>query len=344
MAVRIGYLLPTRESVMEGRHAAAPLLKLAETAEDLGYDSVWVGDSLLARPRHEPLTLLAGVAGRTTNIALGTAILLPALRNPVVMAHQISTLDQVSDGRTIIGVGIATDQENIRNEFMAAGVPFEKRVGRMLEGLRLCRALWSGEAVDWDGRWTVKQGILGPMPVQENGPPIWIGGGAEAMIRRGYAYLNKKLDEKIIPELINQFLEYYESNCTKKTKLYPNILEILKGLKEKEIKICICTNKRQYLAEKIIKELQIDNFFDVVVGSQKSIQLKPSTEMLEIFLKKLLLKPKDVIFIGDSTKDIIPANILGMTSVFVKYGYGKIKESNKADFQISNAKELENFF
>tara|TARA_B100000927_G_C16385959_1_gene437367 strand:- start:221 stop:877 length:657 start_codon:yes stop_codon:yes gene_type:complete len=171
-----------------------------------------------------------------------------------------------------------------------------------------------------------------------------VGGGAEAMIRRGYAYLNKKLDEKIIPELINQFLEYYESNCTKKTKLYPNILEILKSLKEKEIKICICTNKRQYLAEKIIKELQIDNFFDVVVGSQKSIQLKPSTEMLEIFLKKLLLKPKDVIFIGDSTKDIIPANILGMTSVFVKYGYGKIKESNKADFQISNAKELEIFF
>ena len=171
-----------------------------------------------------------------------------------------------------------------------------------------------------------------------------VGGGAEAMIRRGYSYLNKKLDEKIIPELINQFLEYYESNCTKKTKLYPNILEILKSLKEKEIKICICTNKRQYLAEKIIKELQIDNFFDVIVGSQKSIQLKPSTEMLEIFLKKLLLKPKDVIFIGDSTKDIIPANILGMTSVFVKYGYGKIKESNKADFQISNAKELEIFF
>jgi len=171
-----------------------------------------------------------------------------------------------------------------------------------------------------------------------------VGGGAEAMIRRGYAYLNKKLDEKIIPELINQFLEYYKSNCTKKTKLYPNIIEILKSLKEKEIKICICTNKRQYLAEKIIKELQIDNFFDVIVGSQKSIQLKPSTEMLKIFLKKLSLKPKDVIFIGDSTKDIIPANILGMTSVFVKYGYGKIKESSKADFQISNAKELENFF
>ena len=64
MATRIGYLLPTRESIMEGRPEAEPLLGLAERAERLGYDSVWVGDSLLARPRHEPITLLAGVAGR----------------------------------------------------------------------------------------------------------------------------------------------------------------------------------------------------------------------------------------------------------------------------------------
>ena len=184
MTLRIGYLLPTRESVMEGRHAAAPLLRLAEKAEDLGYDSIWVGDSLLARPRHEPITLLAGVAGRTSRVELGTAILLPALRNPVVMAHQIATLDQVSDGRIIIGVGIATDQKNIRHEFTAAGVPFEKRVGRMLEGLRLCRALWSGDPVNWDGRWKVENGTLGPIPVQKNGPPIWIGGGAEANIKR----------------------------------------------------------------------------------------------------------------------------------------------------------------
>ena len=107
MPIPIGYLLPTRESVMEGRPEAAPLLKLAQKAEGLGYDSIWVGDSLLARPRHEPLTLLAGVAGCTDHVKLGTAILIPALRNPVVMAHQIATLDQVSDGRTIIGVGIA---------------------------------------------------------------------------------------------------------------------------------------------------------------------------------------------------------------------------------------------
>ena len=184
MPIPIGYLLPTRESVMEGRPEAAPLLKLAQKAEGLGYDSIWVGDSLLARPRHEPLTLLAGVAGRTDNVKLGTAILIPALRNPVVMAHQIATLDQVSDGRTIIGVGIAANVPNIQQEFKSAGVPWEKRVGRMLEGLRLCRALWRGKPVNWDGRWQVEEGVLGPEPVQEGGPPIWIGGNAEANVNR----------------------------------------------------------------------------------------------------------------------------------------------------------------
>jgi alkanesulfonate monooxygenase SsuD/methylene tetrahydromethanopterin reductase-like flavin-dependent oxidoreductase (luciferase family) len=99
MQLKLGYLLPTREQIMEGLPGAAPLLSLAERAETLGYDSVWVGDSLLARPRHEPLTLLAGVAGRTRRIELGTAVLLPALRNPVVLAHIVATLDQVSEGR-----------------------------------------------------------------------------------------------------------------------------------------------------------------------------------------------------------------------------------------------------
>src|SRR5579885_1751982 len=153
MSPRIGYLLPTREQVMEGRPAAAPLLALAERAEGLGYDSLWVGDSILARPRHEPLSLLAAVAARTRRAELGTAVLLPALRNPVVLAHQVATLDQISEGRFILGVGIASDVPNIRAEFVACGVPFEHRVGRMLDGLRLMRALWTGEPVSWNGRW-----------------------------------------------------------------------------------------------------------------------------------------------------------------------------------------------
>src|SRR5215471_5924742 len=102
MAPRLGYLLPTRERVMEGRSHTGPLLALAERAEGLGFDSLWVGDSLLARPRHDPLTLLAAVAARTRKVRLGTAVFLPALRNPVVLAHQLATLDQISEGRLVL--------------------------------------------------------------------------------------------------------------------------------------------------------------------------------------------------------------------------------------------------
>jgi probable F420-dependent oxidoreductase len=190
MSTRIGYLLPTREKIMAGEPDAAPLLALAERAERLGFDSIWVGDSITARPRHEPLTLLAAVAGRTSRVELGTAVLLPALRNPVVLAHLVATLDQVSQGRFILGVGIAADVPNIRAEFAACGVPFEKRVGRMMEGLRLMRALWTGQPVDWDGRWKVERGVVGPTPHRPGGPPLWVGGSLPASIERAGRYFD----------------------------------------------------------------------------------------------------------------------------------------------------------
>jgi alkanesulfonate monooxygenase SsuD/methylene tetrahydromethanopterin reductase-like flavin-dependent oxidoreductase (luciferase family) len=184
MPPQIGYLLPTRERVMEGRPETASLLDLAMRAESLGFDSVWVGDSLLARPRHDPLTLLAAAAARTQRVTLGTAVFLPALRSPVVLAHQLATLDQISQGRLILGAGIASDVPNIRAEFAAAGVPFEARVGRMMEGLRLCRALWTGKPVNWEGRWPVQGGVLGPTPYRAGGPPIWMAGSVRPALER----------------------------------------------------------------------------------------------------------------------------------------------------------------
>ncbi len=175
MTISIGYLLPTREQVMNGQPETRELLRLAEHAQALGFDSLWVGDSLLARPRHDPLTILAAVAARTTGVSIGTAILLPVLRNPVVLAQQIATLDQISEGRLILGVGIGADTPAIRAEFTAAGVLFESRLGRTLEGLRLCRALWSGEPVQWNGRWQLDGQVLGPTPYRRGGPPIWMG-------------------------------------------------------------------------------------------------------------------------------------------------------------------------
>ncbi len=190
MATRLGYLLPTREKIMAGEPAATPLLDLAARAERLGFDAIWIGDSLFARPRHAPLTLMTAIAARLKRVEVGTAVLLPALHNPVLLAHQVATLDQVAEGRVILGVGIAADVPNIRAEFTAAGVPFEKRVGRMMEGLRLMRALWTGKRVDWDGRWKVEGAVLGPTPHRPGGPPLWVGGSLPASIDRAGRYFD----------------------------------------------------------------------------------------------------------------------------------------------------------
>jgi probable F420-dependent oxidoreductase len=184
MGVEFGVLIPTREVVMSGRPQTAPLLTMAERAEAAGFDSVWIGDSITARPRHEPLTLMAAIAARTRRVRLGTGVLLPALRNPVVLAHVVGTLDRVAEGRVILGVGIAADMPAIRREFSAVGVPFERRVGRFLETLEICRALWSRDHVSFKGtHFTLEDVTMEPKPPRSGGPPIWIGGSGPTALR-----------------------------------------------------------------------------------------------------------------------------------------------------------------
>jgi len=184
MAVELGYLLPTREMIMSGQNETSGMLDLSTNAEALGFDGIWIGDSLTARPRHEPLAMLAAVAARVPRVLIGTAVLLPALRNPVLLAHQAATIDRISEGRLVLGVGIARDVPSIRAEFEAAGVPFEKRVGRMMEGLQLARALWSGEPVTWGGRWTLDKATVGPTPHRPGGPLLWSAGTLPAALER----------------------------------------------------------------------------------------------------------------------------------------------------------------
>ena len=184
MAVEFGVLIPTREVVMSGRPETGPLLAMAERAEAAGFDSVWIGDSITARPRHEPLTLMSAIAARTRRVRIGTGVLLPALRPPVVLAHVIGTLDRVAEGRVILGVGIAADAPTIRKEFAAAGVPWDRRVGRFLETLEICRALWSRDHVAFHGKhFTLDDVTMEPKPPRAGGPPIWIGGSGPTALR-----------------------------------------------------------------------------------------------------------------------------------------------------------------
>jgi len=184
MAVEFGVLIPTRETIMSGRPETGPLLTMAERAEAAGFDAVWIGDSITARPRHEPLTLMAAIAARTRRVRLGTGVLLPALRNPVVLAHLIGTVDRVAEGRVILGVGIAADTPAIRKEFAACGVPWDRRVGRFLETIEICRALWQRDNVSFTGKhFTLDGSTVEPKPHRAGGPPIWIGGSGPTGLR-----------------------------------------------------------------------------------------------------------------------------------------------------------------
>ena len=175
---------------MSGEPETGRLMALAERAEQLGYQSIWVGDSITSRPRHEPLTMLTAIAMRTTNATLGTAVLLPALRHPVAMAHQVATLDRLAEGRLVLGVGIGGDTPSNRAEFAALGVDFERRLGRMNEHLALCRKLWSGKPVDHDGEfYTVENVSIGPSAHTPGGPPLWVtGSSAPGQRRAGTRY------------------------------------------------------------------------------------------------------------------------------------------------------------
>jgi alkanesulfonate monooxygenase SsuD/methylene tetrahydromethanopterin reductase-like flavin-dependent oxidoreductase (luciferase family) len=102
----------------------------------------------------------------------------------VVLAHLVATVDRVAEGRVILGVGIAADGPAIRKEFAACGVPWDRRVGRFLETLEICRALWTRDGVTFSGKhFTLEGSTVEPKPHRPGGPPIWIGGGGPTAFR-----------------------------------------------------------------------------------------------------------------------------------------------------------------
>lgn len=183
----VGYLLPTRDAVALGRPTARPLIGLGERAEALGFDAVWIGDGPLARPRHDPLSMIAALAARTTRIHLATGVLLAALRSPLLLAQAVATIDQIAEGRLLLGVGAGFPSAETERQFEAVGVAYPGRVGRMAETIAAIRALWTapGEAVSYDGRYvTLSDVALEPPPHRAGGPPIWLAGAGEAAERR----------------------------------------------------------------------------------------------------------------------------------------------------------------
>ena len=174
--VKLGLLLPTR-GLLLGESApenADRVLDMARRAEDAGLDSVWVGDSLIAKPRLEPLSTLAAVAACTKRVRLGTAVLLAALRHPVLLAQTMATVDLISQGRLLIaaGVGGAFNDEQ-RAEWRAAGVSPSRRASRLEEVLEIVKGLGSGQPLDFPGRhFDLERVSMEPLPVQSGGVPL----------------------------------------------------------------------------------------------------------------------------------------------------------------------------
>jgi alkanesulfonate monooxygenase SsuD/methylene tetrahydromethanopterin reductase-like flavin-dependent oxidoreductase (luciferase family) len=169
-----GLLLPSREALLWADGDLKIVVDAGRRAEQSGFDSLWVGDSLLARPRGEPLSLLAALAGATRRPRLGTAVLLPLLRSPLSMAHAVATLDRVAEGRVILGIGPGAELPGTHAELKALGVQSDRRVSAMLSAIERCRRLWRNE----------EQGLdLQPRPLQPGGPPIWVGGNGPRMLR-----------------------------------------------------------------------------------------------------------------------------------------------------------------
>ena len=174
----MGVLLPTRGVLVYakgGRPRVELNWQMAETAERIGYDSVWVGDSITSKPRLEPLAVMAALAARTHRVKIGTAVMLNALRHPVHLAHSIATIDNISDGRIILGLGAGrSNNQMFVDEHAAVGVPIEERAARMEESIDVLRKLWTEDNVsNPEGFYPLTGMTLEPRPVQQP-VPIWL--------------------------------------------------------------------------------------------------------------------------------------------------------------------------
>ena len=218
------------------------LLDLAVHSESLGYDSVWVGDNFFSKPRMESITTLSAIAARTNRVSLGTASLISPLRNTIWLALAWGTLDQISKGRTILGLCVGGGSAEAGGpgftaEFDVARGPYKKR-GQLLEKqVEVLRELWTKGAVERDDEFHTISGIdLKPKAAKEGGPPIWISSNpqvfdlnapiVERMLRRIARLADGWMSCTATPEeyrsIWNRILEYAEECGRSPDELTPS--------------------------------------------------------------------------------------------------------------------------
>ena len=188
--MQLGFAVPVSGSWATSTNC----LEIAGKAEDLGYTSLWTFQRLLSpldgnvpvldpqyRRVQDPLATVAFLAGRTTTARLGVAVVNMPYYAPIVLAKLLTTIDHLSDGRLDAGLGIGWSP----HEFEAVGASLGERAARAEDFLACLRAIWTEEVVEYEGKfYRVPRSRVDPKPVQQPHPPILLGGGAEAALRR----------------------------------------------------------------------------------------------------------------------------------------------------------------
>ena len=177
--VQIGVSIP--QIFPDGQIDMALVREFVARAETLGYHSLWTQEQVLGQsPILEPISLLNYAAAVSSKAKLGVSVMVLSMRNPVQLAKSLASLDQMSNGRLIVGVGMATSRH-----YTALGSPQERRVARFLEWLQVMKALWTEPVVSYQGDfWRLEGASMEPKPVQRPHPPVWFGGAHPDALRR----------------------------------------------------------------------------------------------------------------------------------------------------------------
>ena len=209
--MKIGFSLSNNQGIEDVQE----ILRLATRAEELGFDSVWASEHVFNvsyvqerignRHCYEPLTILTYVAATTKTIGLGTSVLVLPYHNPIRLAKTAATLDVVSGGRLILGVGVGV----IEQELEAMGSPFGERGAITDETIAIMKELWTQEDPSYQGRFHSFSGMkFTPKPVQKPHIPIIIGGTSRAAVRRAARVGNGWHPTALDPETLSQRIRY----------------------------------------------------------------------------------------------------------------------------------------
>ncbi len=194
---RIGVLLPNFDAVGTGQ--PMPIVPAARLAEELGFGAAWVGDHLACpAPGLDAPSCLAAAAAVTHHIKVGLSVMLLGLRAPAWAAKILATIDHLSSGRLVLGVGVGGE---FPAEFEAAGVPVRQRGARLDDALHVIRELLTGQPVTYEGR-TMSVNAPSLQPAMATPPPIYVGGRGEAALHRAAVYGDMWLPMWLTPDRV----------------------------------------------------------------------------------------------------------------------------------------------